>query len=387
MIAMVVFTVVIGSVVTLLTKSQAIFRTEQGVSEMDQNARLMMDFLTRDIQQSRENALGLGSRFRSTYSYNGPEGKTDEMTIISADTETRLPSSALPLVSASNEKFSVNKGSAEVVPNGAAYMEPRDVIPFIEPGEEFIVSATQQDGSIQFDFVRVAGASITDKGTIALSFDVVDHHGVTPEVAFGSDYEDGIFSLRPVITKRYFIDRKTDPEHPTFSLSVNDGDPIVIARNVVAFQLRYLEQAEGELDGVWVKEQNFSREYKTLAVEVTLTARTEIEGDRGAERLVTLASVVRPRYVPDGDFGSSSGGGRSPGDPGDGFPGGGDWGDGGGTPGGGYGDDPGGNGAGSGRGNGTGSGDGTGLGSDPWNRRTRRIGSPPKLGQRLNPRP
>src|SRR5689334_1102083 len=69
LIAMAVFTLIVGSVVTLLAKSQTIFRTEQGVSEMDQNARLLMDFLTRDIQQSKENALGLGSRFRSIYSY------------------------------------------------------------------------------------------------------------------------------------------------------------------------------------------------------------------------------------------------------------------------------------------------------------------------------
>src|SRR5882724_5665221 len=90
MIAVAVFTLIIGSVVTLLGKSQTIFRTEQGVSEMDQNARLLMDFLTRDIQQSKENALGLGSRFRSIYSYNGPEGKTDEVTIVSSETETKL---------------------------------------------------------------------------------------------------------------------------------------------------------------------------------------------------------------------------------------------------------------------------------------------------------
>jgi prepilin-type N-terminal cleavage/methylation domain-containing protein len=387
LIAMVVFTIVIGSVVTLLGKSQSIFRTEQGVSEMDQNARLMMDFLTRDIQQSRENALGLGSRFRSIYSYNGPEGKTDEITIISADTETKIPSAALPLVSASTEKFNVNNRSAEVVPNGASFTEPRDLLPFIESGEEFILSATRQDGSIQFDFVQVAGAGLTERGTIALNFNPIEHRGVTSEVAFGSDYEDGTFSLRPVTIRRYFIDRKTDPEHPTFSLAVNDGDSIVISRNVVAFQLRYLEQARGELDGVWVKEQNISPDYKTLAVEVTLTARTEIEGDREAERLITLASVVRPRYVPDGDFGSSGGGGRSPDDPGDGTPGYGDGGDGGGDPGGGYGDDTG-NGSGSGSGNGNGaSGSGTGSGTDPWQRRTRRIGRPPKLGERLNPRP
>ena len=49
-IAMAVFTVIIGAVVMLFSKSQTIFRTEQGVSEMDQNARLLMDFLTRDIQ-------------------------------------------------------------------------------------------------------------------------------------------------------------------------------------------------------------------------------------------------------------------------------------------------------------------------------------------------
>src|SRR5712671_5858431 len=70
LIAMAVFTLIIGSVVALLAKSQTIFRTEQGVSEMDQNARLLMDFMTRDIQESKENSLGLGQRFRSIYSYD-----------------------------------------------------------------------------------------------------------------------------------------------------------------------------------------------------------------------------------------------------------------------------------------------------------------------------
>ena len=84
MVAMMVFTLIAGSVVMLLTKSQTIFRAEQGVSEMDQNARLLMDFLTRDIQQSKENGLGLGPKFRSVYSNNALDGKTDEVTIISS---------------------------------------------------------------------------------------------------------------------------------------------------------------------------------------------------------------------------------------------------------------------------------------------------------------
>src|SRR6185295_6517463 len=100
MIAMMGFTVIIGSVVALLGKRQTIFRAEQGVSEMDQNARLLMDFLTRDIQQSKENSLGLGPRFRSIYSSDGPEGKTDEITIVSSDTNSKLPSAALPFIPA-----------------------------------------------------------------------------------------------------------------------------------------------------------------------------------------------------------------------------------------------------------------------------------------------
>src|SRR5262249_38272977 len=59
LIAMMVFTLIVGSVAILVGKSQSIFRTEQGVSGMDQNARLLIDFMTRDIQQSKENALGL----------------------------------------------------------------------------------------------------------------------------------------------------------------------------------------------------------------------------------------------------------------------------------------------------------------------------------------
>src|SRR2546425_7714595 len=98
MIAMAVFMLIAGGVFSLLGKSQVIFRTEQGVSEMDQNARLLMDFLTRDIQQSKENALGLGPRFRSIYSSDGPEGKTDEVTIVSSDTHSKLQSAALPLI-------------------------------------------------------------------------------------------------------------------------------------------------------------------------------------------------------------------------------------------------------------------------------------------------
>ena len=101
MIALMVFTLIAGSVLLLLTKSQTIFRSEQGVSEMDQNARLMMDFLTRDIQQSKENGLGLGPKFRSIYSNNGPDGKTDEVTIVSGETDTKVPAAALPLIAAS----------------------------------------------------------------------------------------------------------------------------------------------------------------------------------------------------------------------------------------------------------------------------------------------
>lgn len=393
MIAMAVFTLIIGSVVTLLGKSQIIFRTEQGVSEMDQNARLLMDFLTRDIQQSKENALGLGSRFRSIYSYNGPEGKTDEVTIISSDTESKLPSAALPLIAASTRPFSTGDRYVEVLPNGASRIEPIAVINALLPDEEFVVSASRQDGSVQFDFIKIKSAKLTSEGAVGVTFEPVEHRGVEPEVAFGNIYEGGSFTMRPCTIKRYFVDRKTDQEHPVFALSVNDAPAIPIARNVVAFQVRYLEVKDGEAEGQWVKQQNISRQYKTAALEVTMTARTEIKSDQQAERLVTLASVIRPRFISGGAFGSSPGGGggtSSPGLPGDGGPrgsGGDDGGDGsgGGPGGGGY---TGGSGS-SGRGGfgSDGNGDGSGgFGAGGYNHETRRIGKQPKLGERLNPR-
>src|SRR5262249_48804854 len=162
--------------------------------------------------------------------------------------------------------------------------------------------AYREDGSVQFDFIKVKSAKLTRDGAIGLSFDPVEHRGVEPEIAFGEIYEGGSFTMRPCMIKRYFVDRKTEHEHPTFSLSINDGPPIGIARNVVAFQLRYLELKDGEVEGQWVKQQNISREYKTAALEVTMTARTEIKDDRQAERLVTLASVIRPRFISGGSF-------------------------------------------------------------------------------------
>lgn len=400
MIAMAVFTLIIGSVVMLLGKSQIIFRTEQGVSEMDQNARLLMDFLTRDIQQSKENALGLGSRFRSIYSYNGPEGKTDEVTIVSSDTETKLAAAALPLIAASTRSFSTADRYVEILPSGALRAEAISVIDALSPDEEFLISAQRQDGSIQFDFIKVKSAKLTPEGAIGVSFEPIEHRGVEPEVPFGDVYEGGSFTMRPATIKRYFVDRKTDQEHPTFALSVNDAPSITIARNVVAFQVRYLEVKDGEVEGQWVKQQNISRQYKTAAVEVTMTARTEIKDDQQAERLVTLASVIRPRFISGGAFGSSPGGGggtSSPGVPGDGGTAGGGDGPGGGVPGGGGsgGGFPGGGGGnpgfGSDGGDGLGSdrgGDGSGaLGEGGYRRQTRRIGRQPRLGERLNPRP
>lgn len=389
MIAMMVFTVIIGSVVALLGKSQSIFRAEQGVSEMDQNARLLMDFLTRDIQQAKENSLGLGPRFRSIYSFDGPEGKTDEITIVSSDTESKFPSASLPFIPASARSFSVGDHYVEVFPNSAARVDSATVISALTPGEELVVSTVLQDGSVQFDFVKVTAAKLTPDGAIGLSLDAVHHPGVQPEVAFGSIYENGAFTMRPVTIKRYFVDRKTDREHPVFALSTNDGPAISIARNVVAFQLRYLEVKEGELDGSWVKQQNISRQYKTTALEVTMTARTELKNDPKSERLVTLASVIRPRLVPGGGFGSAPGGGTSsPGLPGDGgFGGDGGGGNGGGFGGGGSGGGGFGDGGGSGSGGGYGDGRSGASGGDPYNYETRRIGKKPRLGERLNPKP
>ena len=388
MIAMMVFTVIIGSVVALMGKSQMIFRAEQGVSEMDQNARLLMDFLTRDIQQAKENSLGLGPRFRSIYSYNGPEGKTDEITIVSSDTESKLPSAALPFFPASTRNFSALDHYVDILPNSAARIDANAVINALTPDEELVVCGVLQDGSVQFDFIRVRSAKLTPEGAIGLSFDAVDHRGVQPEVPFGSIYDNASFTMRPVAIKRYFVDRKTDREHPAFAFSINDGPAITIARNVVAFQLRYLEVKDGELDGSWVKQQNISREYKTAALEVTMTARTELKDDPKAERLVTLASVVRPRLVPGGGYGSSPGSGLgSPGLPGGGAGGGGN-GDGGGFGGGGGDGGPGAGSGGAGSGSGAYGDDGSGaFGSGGYNYRTRRIGKQPRLGERLNPTP
>jgi prepilin-type N-terminal cleavage/methylation domain-containing protein len=393
MIAMVAFLIIGGAVVLLLGKSQTIFRAEQGVSEMDQNARLMMDFLTRDIQQSKENGLGLGQRFRTIYSKDGADGKTDEVTIVTADTQSKIPTGTLPLVAGSSRPFSVSEHYVELLPGGASRLKVADIAAAIAPNEEFVITATRPDGTLQFDFIKAHGARVTQEGLLGLSFDTVDHPGVTPEIAFGAEYENGGYTLRPVTIKRYFVDRQ-NKEHPTFTLSVNGGTPITIARNVVAFQLRYLEVREGETDGNWVKQQSISRQFKTQAIEVTMTARTEIKNDDKAERLVTLASVVRPRLTPGGNFGSAASGGNgvggnpsSPGGPGDVGAGGG--------PGGYGGGDPGGYGNSSGQPRGydadgnpvDGNGGGNGFGDDGIRRRTRYIGRKPKLHERLNPRP
>jgi prepilin-type N-terminal cleavage/methylation domain-containing protein len=388
LIAMVVFTIIMGSVMTLMLKSQRIFTTEQNAAEMNQNGRLLIDFLTRDIQQSKENALGLGPRFRTVYSNNGMEGKTDELTIVSSETESQVPSKALPLIPASNHPFSAFDKFVELVPNSAGGLEPHEVVNTFTPNEQFIVSTVLQDGTIQFDLIQIKSASLTQNGTLGLSIEPLTYNGIKPEVSFGSTYEDGAFSMRPVTIKRYYIDKTQDPEQPSLALSINGASSMTIAKNISAFQLRYLEVKEGEKDGQWVKEQNISSRYRTDAVEVTMTTQME-DPARKSQQMVTLASVIRPRTIPTGTFGSSGGTGSTSSSIPGGINGGGDgpgsgFGDG---DGGGYGD---GSGDGGGFGRGNGSGDGSGFdnggafGRGGYNHNVKRIGKAPKLGEKLN---
>src|SRR5215469_3619920 len=384
MIAMVVFTIIMGSVVTLVTKSQSIFTTQQGVSDMDQNARLMIDFLTRDIQEAKENAIGLGDSFRPIYSYNGPQGTTDEITIISSETESQIPAAALPLIPASHADFSTANGYVEVMPNPGGRLSPSAVVGTFSSSDELVVSSVRPDGSVQFDTVKVKSAAIARSGAIGLAIEETQHHGVQSEIPFGSNYSGGAFSMRPIEIKRYFVDRGTDKDHPTFAISNNDGPPIPLGRNIVAFQVRYLQVKQGDVEGQWYSEQNISHLYTTAAVEVTLTARTEISGKGDSQRLVTLASVIKPRFQPgSGDqFGSGMPTGGSPVTPIAGGPGSGSGGPGGaGGPGGpgsaggypGYG--PGGaGGVGGAGGNG-----GLGMGAGTVNRETHYIGDPNKV--------
>jgi prepilin-type N-terminal cleavage/methylation domain-containing protein len=392
LIAMVVFTIIMGSVMTLLLKSQRIFTTEQNAAEMNQNGRLLIDFLTRDIQQSKENALGLGPRFRTVYSNNGFEGKTDELTVVSSETETRVPSKALPLIPASNRPFNVADKFVELVPNSAGGLDASEVVNSFTPDEQFIVSTVLQDGTIQFDLIKIKSASMTTNGTLGVNIESLAYDGIKPEVQFGLTYEDGAFSMRPVTIKRYFIDKTQDPQHPSLALSVNSSAPMTIAKNITAFQLRYLEVKEGETDGTWVKEQNISSRYRTDAVEVTMTTQME-DPVRKAQQMVTLASVIRPRTLPTGTFGSSGGtGSTSSSIPGGGTNGGGGSGPGGGFGdgsgdggnGGGYGDNNGGFGGGNGSGNGSGFDNDGAFGRGGYNHNVRRIGKAPKLGEKLN---
>jgi len=376
MITMVVFTIIIGSVVTLVTKSQSIFTTQQGVSDMDQNARLMIDFLTRDIQEAKENAIGLGDNFRPIYSYNGPQGTTDEITILSSETATKIPAAALPLIPATHADFSSKNGYVEVMPNPSGHLSAMAVANTITSSDELIVSAIRPDGSIQFDTVKVKGSELTKGGTIGLSIEPLDHRGVQSEVPFGSTYQNGGFSMRPVEVKRYFVDRTTDKAHPVLSISNNDGPPIPLGRNIVAFQIRFLQIKQGDVEGQWVTDQNVSHLYTTAAVEVTLTARTEIAGKGESQRLVTLASVIKPRFQPgSGDqFGSGLPSGGSPiaGGPGSGSGSGSGGSGGSGGPGTGG---PGGDGSG-GTGAGSGTGGNGGIGAGTVNRETRYVGDP-----------
>src|SRR5260370_6514283 len=179
---MTVFLVIMGSVVALVSESETIFRTEQGVSEMDQNARLTIDFLTRDIQSAKENSIGLGDSFSPIYSYNGPEGKTDAITIISSDTESKIPSGALPLSPAAAHPFSVTDDYVEVSPNGMRGFSPADVVSAITPYEQMIVSSVRPSGALQFDLVKVVDAKVTQTGAIGLNVQPVQPPGVQSEV-------------------------------------------------------------------------------------------------------------------------------------------------------------------------------------------------------------
>lgn len=75
----------VGAVFTLLNRNQQVFVTESSVTDMNQNVRTAVDYLTRDIQSAGMGMARPNSSFAGLFYVDGASNAPDQMLIVNAD--------------------------------------------------------------------------------------------------------------------------------------------------------------------------------------------------------------------------------------------------------------------------------------------------------------
>jgi Tfp pilus assembly protein PilW len=74
-----------GAVFSLTSRNQQVFVTESGATDMNQNVRTVVDFLTRDIQSAGMGMARPNASFAAIYYIDGAGGVPDQIVIVNAD--------------------------------------------------------------------------------------------------------------------------------------------------------------------------------------------------------------------------------------------------------------------------------------------------------------
>lgn len=300
LVAMLVTVSLMVVVFTLMRQNQGIFRTETGVTNMNENVRAAVDLITREVQ-----AAGTGLRGMSApiLGVDGRGERGDRLAILIGD----------PYAPIAQVKTAGNSQATVVIPGALAsgpltFKDDRGrERQLYESGDRYVIYNDDR-----FLVVRVAGASKSPNGDVVVNFSTDKSN---PKGKFGdyrfkpSENTNGALLARldDIVSYRY------DGTTETLLRRENDDPWAEVARGILGFQVRYRTLAENGTLADAVDEPPVDRE-AIRSVVVTVRARTP-DADKGtpnyretAERFEVTPRNMRVVRDAGPDAGSPAGG-------------------------------------------------------------------------------
>lgn len=304
-VAMLLTVGLLGAVFVLMNRNQEIYVGESNVTDMNQNIRVAMDMLTRDVQTAGMGLPRPNSSFASVFYTDGANGASDALLIIngdpfapSADVDDR-PSSGEFLCSVPPDVIVTGTGSSAQFSYLGKDRQPKPLYrPFSSDPRYYIcyddtkarVLSLAQGGTI-------TGAGATQQ--LRLLYNTGNYKN--PSALFGStlDTAEPEYANAKIALLGNMITYRLNRESRELERTEDMVDWYVVARGITDFQMQYrVISRDASGNSVELVSSAPAERRNVRSVEITISAETPdfAPGDKGY-RQATHRFEVAPRNL------------------------------------------------------------------------------------------
>jgi type IV pilus assembly protein PilW len=258
MAALVILAIAMTAVFATFTTQQQAFTTQGRVAEMQQNLRIAVDYISRDLRMAGYGipdnvaipsgvvASGVTS-LRSLYAKDSTAGPDQVYVLYLYDMDSNQP--------ADNVAVAMTSAGSVTVDNGVG---------FLSGGGELVIITDDSTADI-FQTSSVAGTVLNFGGT----------YGTIGHTLYGPGPPPAIVAKARFV--RYFIDATTDPAHPTLMVDwLNGLAPQPVADDIEDLQLLYGLDTSPIPDGIvdaWTTNPTTPSQIRQVRLQIMARSR------------------------------------------------------------------------------------------------------------------